>query len=188
MLLSFLGCGKGTTPDSGASQVLPSGDSDPEFERMLANEEPVGLQVVGKGGYDQTREFLLGYVVLVDCWATWCEPCVAHFPETMALGKKYAEQGLRIMTLSLDDPGEKEKVLAFLKEQDSQHDNLLSRWGTGTETTETFGIRGGVPFYKLYDRDGQLRFEFSGDPTGLENVQPIEEIESRVKELLAEDA
>jgi uncharacterized protein (TIGR03067 family) len=47
-------------------------------------------------------EELKGRVVLLDCWATWCSPCMALMPELKALYKKWHPQGLEIVGISFD--------------------------------------------------------------------------------------
>jgi thiol-disulfide isomerase/thioredoxin len=46
-----------------------------------------------------------GKVVVLDFWATWCPPCRAEIPGLVALQKKYADQGLSVIGVSLDEQG-----------------------------------------------------------------------------------
>jgi cytochrome c biogenesis protein CcmG/thiol:disulfide interchange protein DsbE len=46
---------------------------------------------------------LTGKVVIVDFWATWCEPCKKSFPKLQDLNTKYKASGLVIVGLSEDD-------------------------------------------------------------------------------------
>lgn len=149
-----------------------------------AIDRPIEVRVVDAAGYGDVIASHKGQVVLVDMWATWCVPCVARFPHILELGREHAGEGLALVTLSIDEPEDKPKVLAFLQEQDSRFDNLLSRYGIGTEATDAFAFPGDVPFYKLYDRGGTLRYQFSGDPP--DGIEPLENLERRVQELLAE--
>jgi thiol-disulfide isomerase/thioredoxin len=150
--------------------------------------ETPSLDVKLKEGDRETFAQILsghqGQVVLVDFWATWCGPCVKQFPHTIELAHKFRDRGLAVVTVSMNESKERESVLAFLVRQKADVDNLLPIYGAGSEFLEAFDLRGDVPFYKLYDRQGVLRYTFSADPEGIENCESIEMIDQRVEELL----
>jgi len=149
--------------------------------------EPVSVQLVGREGYEQALARHRGKVVLVDFWATWCLPCVNQFPHTIELAEKYTEQGLALVTLSMDEPKDQQAVERFLAEQGAApYSNLLTKYGAGTRSAEEFEMPGGVPLYKLYDRSGELRYQFGPFPEKLEHGEQVDQIENRVEELLAE--
>ena len=52
-------------------------------------------------------------------------------------------------------------------------DNLLTKFGVSTQTNDTFRIHG-VPYYKLYDRKGELRYQFADVYEGPGTGQPVE--------------
>ncbi len=60
-----------------------------------------------------TPERILTYVrstgsplVLINFWASWCEPCKEELPALVKLEKKYSAQGLKIILVSIDDQDE----------------------------------------------------------------------------------
>ena len=55
-----------------------------------------------------------GKVVLVNFWATWCEPCQIEIPWMMEFQKKYGPRGFTILGVSMDEDGKK-AVAPFLE-------------------------------------------------------------------------
>jgi thiol-disulfide isomerase/thioredoxin len=48
-----------------------------------------------------------GKVVLVNFWATWCEPCKVEIPELIELQQKYGAKGFTVIGVAMDDEGRK---------------------------------------------------------------------------------
>ena len=143
----------------------------------------VSLRMTDIEGYRETLARHRGKVVLVDFWATWCAPCLAQFPHTVELHRKYQDGGLAVISVSLDDPSEAAHVREFLQEQEADFDNLLSEYGGGTEAVDAFGLPGSVPYYRVYGRAGELRHEFGVDAQAERQFTPAD-IEAAVTELL----
>src|SRR5262245_60465530 len=95
-----------------------------EKAKPVGGDEKVKEVTVAEVRAPELEKFLKdqkGKVVLIDCWATWCAPCVKKFPHFVETHKKYADKGLVCVSLSLDkfteDEFNRDKVLKFLKEK-----------------------------------------------------------------------
>ena len=53
-------------------------------------------------------------LVLVNFWASWCEPCKVEFPHLLTIREKYAERGLKVVFVSLDGLDDAQAALRFL--------------------------------------------------------------------------
>jgi len=103
-----------------------------------------------------------GKVVLVDCWATWCAPCIKKFPHLVELHKKYAEKGLVCMSLSMDKFGDeddykKEKVVKFLTDKGATFPNFIVSEPKKDEEAllKLIGDFQAIPYMVMFDRAGK---------------------------------
>lgn len=92
---------------------------------------------------------LRGKVVLVNFWATWCQPCRKEMPDLDALYKRFKDQGFVILGISDE---EAPKVKELLAEQKVSYPILLD---PGRKINELFRIEG-IPKNFVYDRNGKL--------------------------------
>ena len=105
-----------------------------------------------------------GKVVLVDCWARWCPPCISSFPKLVEKHEKYKGKGLVCISVSLDS-GRKafttEQVHAFLKEQKATFQNfyLTDMRADGPAMDKRFGQISGIPHGVLFNKKGEKIWE-----------------------------
>jgi len=100
---------------------------------------------------------LKGKVVVVDFWATWCPPCRQEIPGYVDLQKKYAQDGLVVVGISLDQKGP-----AVVKQfVDRYQVSYLIVMGD-EEVTKAFGGMDAIPTTFIIDRDGQIRDRKTG--------------------------
>lgn len=99
-------------------------------------------------------ENLLGkQPVLVDCWASWCKPCIDQFPSLHKLQVKYANR-IRFVSLSFDTDIAKWKA-GVAKHELSTADAFLASNNFRSDLANYFSIRS-IPRYLLFDAQGKL--------------------------------
>ena len=105
-----------------------------------------------------------GKVVLVDCWARWCPPCISSFPKLVEKSEKYSPKGLVCMSVSLDG-GRKQfttdQVQAFLTDKKATFRNfyLTDLQADNAAMERRFGKISGIPHAVLFDRKGEKVWE-----------------------------
>lgn len=70
------------------------------------------LRLPQRGGGELDLKRLDGQVALVSFWASWCGPCVREMPLLRELEQTYRDQGVRLVTVNLDDPDDREEEVA----------------------------------------------------------------------------
>jgi len=98
-----------------------------------------------------------GQVVLVNLWATWCEPCKKEMPTLAAYYNKHADAGFTVIAINDGDP--QADVLQFVKEYQLTFPVWLDPTYIATEQAfKTIGL----PSSYVIDRDGTVRLMWAG--------------------------
>jgi peroxiredoxin len=101
-------------------------------------------------GHELRLSSYRGKVVLLDFWATWCAPCREETPHLVELQQKYADRGLQVIGVSMDDSPEPAR--AFYQQF---HMNYPVVMGTA-QTGELYGGVLGLPIAFLIKQDGRI--------------------------------
>lgn len=91
------------------------------------NAEPIALADIDAKGVAELAKNSSKRFRLVNVWATWCAPCVAEFPELVALSKRLSTREFELVTISMDDPKMKPQAKAFLEKQHAVPSAALKR-------------------------------------------------------------
>lgn len=97
-----------------------------------------------------------GRVVLLDFWATWCDPCRDEIPHLVELQNKYRDQGLQIIGVSMDDGPE--PVRDFYQRFQMNYPVVMGNAKIG----ELYGGILGLPIAFVIGRDGRIYARHAG--------------------------
>jgi thiol-disulfide isomerase/thioredoxin len=130
---------------------LGVGAEAPDFKALTLDEKP----------REKTLADYRGNVLMINIWATWCGPCRVEMPSIEQLHRSYASKGLKIVAVSVDDPGTDEAIREFVKEFgltfEVLHDNG-GQEGTVPKNYQTSGY----PETVIVGRDGIIRKKLLG--------------------------
>jgi cytochrome c biogenesis protein CcmG/thiol:disulfide interchange protein DsbE len=106
----------------------------------------------------QTLADYKGQVVLLNIWGTFCLPCRDEMPAIEKLHQAMGAQGLKVVAISIDDPGFEQKIRAFVKEFGLTFQILYDPSGKIVNDYQTTG----VPETFVIARDGVIRKKVIG--------------------------
>jgi len=103
--------------------------------------------------------------LLVNFWATWCDPCREEFPDLVQIDKDYRGKGLDFIAVSLDDVSDaKTTVPNFLSEMKAKMPayllNVSDPEPAILSVDKTWS--GALPATFLYDTNGAVVFKHFG--------------------------
>lgn len=133
------------------------------------------FKVISTTGQKISQDNYRGHVLILDFFATWCQPCRQSIPHLVEMNSKYGKQGLQILGLSVDDDGER-SVKTFTDEFGVNYPLALA----GDSTTIDFGVRS-VPIMYLIDKKGKIVEVYRGF-----SIEMARSLEQTIKRLLAE--
>ena len=126
--------------------------------------EGVVLELVKFSEYSKRVVNKDAKLTMVDIWATFCAPCKENFPHVLEMQKKYGAKGLKVISLTIDDPTDAKVVgeaRKFLNEKKATITNLIleesedDRYGKLDLSV--------IPAVYLYDPAGKLIKRYTYD-------------------------
>lgn len=98
-------------------------------------------------------------VLVLDFWASWCEPCQEEFPFLIDLYKQYKDEGFVVIAINLDEhPEAMQKFLARLEIQKVPFPIISDSKG---KTPKLYGVEA-MPTTFFIDRKGMIRYKHAG--------------------------
>jgi peroxiredoxin len=136
--------------------AMPARAAGGALERWAGGATPP-LALKSLAGADVDLARLRGKVVLVNFWATWCEPCRDEMPAMDKLRERFADEPFVMLAVNVDEP--EQRIRRFLERLPVRFDVLLD---PGLRATKAWGARI-LPSTYLVDRNGRIRFAARGE-------------------------
>lgn len=107
-----------------------------------------------------------GSIVVLDFWATWCDPCIREFPKLKNVYSKFKDKGVQFIGISLDD--DIEDLRGFVKHEEVKWPQVFDgkRWKGLIPSLYSIQI---IPTMVVLDQENKVRY-IGGD---IENVTQI---------------
>jgi thiol-disulfide isomerase/thioredoxin len=139
---------------------------------------PADPAVIDAAGYAAIVARHRSKPLMVNFWATWCEPCREEFPMVNELAQKYAPAGLRVVGVSLDGDAELELVRRFLARTKPVFPNYRRKEGPEEPFINSVDRtwRGAIPATFFYDGNGRIVARLVGEHKRPEFEAAIEDL------------
>jgi thiol-disulfide isomerase/thioredoxin len=121
--------------------------------------------LIDLSGYNQVLAKYRGKPLVVNFWATWCEPCRDEYPLLVDLAKQFAPQGLAVVGVSMDDDSDMNLVRRFLVRNHPGFPNYRQKPGIDLDAfypAVNPEWRGTMPETVFYAADGRILGSFTG--------------------------
>lgn len=139
------------------------------------------LPLIDLAGYQKLVAKYKGKPLVVNFWATWCEPCRAEYPMLVGLAKKYEPQGVVFLGVSFDADADLNVVGHFLTMYRPDFPNYRQKPGIDVDAFN-HGVdpawNGAIPSTIFYKPNGEFDAQFFG-------TRPRAEFEKEIQSLTA---
>jgi cytochrome c biogenesis protein CcmG, thiol:disulfide interchange protein DsbE len=127
---------------------LGAGTRAPDFHAVTLDTPPVQKSLAD----------YKGQVVLINIWATWCQPCRVEIPSIERLYQTYGPKGLKVVAVSIDDPGSESAIRAFARDMRMSFQVLHDPTGEIERAYQATGY----PETVIVGKDGVIRKKIAG--------------------------
>ena len=121
--------------------------------------------IIDLAGYQQVLAKYRGKPLVVNFWATWCEPCRDEYPLIVELASEFKTQGISVVGINMDDDSDMNLVRRFIARTQPHFPNYRQKPGIDLDAFY-HGVNpawtGTMPQTVFYTRDGHINLFFLG--------------------------
>lgn len=180
--LLVLGCSANTTSSTGATNgtataLEPTAAGTPTSTAPVAKGNAPDFTLPTLDGANMSLSDHVGKVVLIDFWATTCNPCLEEMPHLVDMYEKYKSKGFIILAVSSDGPETRSAVNSVVHQKKMTFPVLMDE-----ETTiiARYNPKKDMPFWVLVDKAGNIVKKKNGYDPG-DEVKLAADIEALLK-------
>ena len=118
-----------------------------------AGEALMAVRLADLQGHQHALEQWRGKVLVVNFWATWCEPCREEIPAFVKLQEKYRARGVQFVGIAID---QRDKIQVFARQFGINYPVLLGGIGAVEISRQSGNRVGALPFTVVLDRHGRI--------------------------------
>ncbi|HEV2664894.1 MAG TPA: redoxin domain-containing protein [Blastocatellia bacterium] len=133
--------------------------------KSTASQNSPNVGTLKPADFAKFKDSARGKVLVLNFWATWCGPCVAEFPELVALDAKYRDKGVKLVGITADEAEDVQpKVIPFIKKHQVKFDIVRQDTDDPAEMMNqiTKDWDGVIPATFVYDKQGNLVYSKFG--------------------------
>lgn len=108
-------------------------------------------------------DFLGSKVILVNFWATWCDPCMKEMPKLNEMQKELGPRGLQVISITVDEAKDEGEVRKIVKRFRYDPVVLLD---SETRVVDMFNKRKDMPWTMIIGTDGMIHHKKKGFTDG----------------------
>lgn len=156
-------------------------------DKMTSSPAPEFTLLNLKGDKVSLADFR-GKVVVLDFWATWCQPCIASFPAMKKAMEKHSDVVFLYIATQENPNGARERVEAFIEKNNYPFHVLMDE--VMNAETRAYKVVGaykpqGIPAKVIIDANGVQRFLSMGFSSETELINELDAMIALAKEAAA---
>ena len=145
------------------------------------DQEPVELRTLDEAALAKLVKNDTERLLLINVWASWCGPCITELPEFVTMNRMYRRRNFQLVTITLDDPDQKDAALKILREKHVAGTNFISTLPTRDRFADVLDKdwEGPVPYTLLIAPGGKVIYRHGNEIKPLEVRRAIVDVLGR---------
>ena len=164
---------------SGSTSEEHKNDITSKYNKIIklhkGQQSPKFVNYENYNGGKTSLDDLRGKFVYIDVWATWCGPCIREIPYLKEVEKKYHNNNVTFVSLSVDAKSDYNKWRAMIVEKELGGVQLIADKSSNSDFYKEYGIMG-IPRFILIDPEGNIVDANAPNPSSSDLIKLFDEL------------